>query len=177
MQTNDKKKIRYDGDENVNYNHEKSMKAFRGCLEFAEVPVFAIPGNHERGGLLGFEESIKIDYIIDIQAEMSFIPYPAKPTYFYEYINPEFDSGGECSSRLGDLYFDYGDFRSIVADSGPLNVEFVGITIYVHSIGRYISIPLFPNPWKTQDRARLVGYRRGAGPRVFLHPRQGRGWW
>ena len=89
MRIYDEKKIRCDGDKNVMYNHEKSMKAFRGALEHAEVPVFAIPGNHERGGLLETTQSVDIGIIdVEIEAEMSFIPYAWEPTYFYEYINP-----------------------------------------------------------------------------------------
>ncbi|MFW6142027.1 MAG: PKD domain-containing protein [Candidatus Saliniplasma sp.] len=151
--------------DSVDYNHEKSMKAFRGALEYAQVPVFAIPGNHERGGLWEEEISTTVDlgYLLpsaEVEAEMSFIPYETRPTYFYEYINPEFDSGDECPSRLGDLYFDYGDFRSIVADSGPLKVEWgYEITLVdIPYIGEVtVDLP-FPDSQETKYRARVNGF-------------------
>jgi len=52
------------------------------------------------------------------------------------------------------------DFRSIVADSGPLNIEY-GYEITVIDIPHLGSITLdlpFPNPEKTQDRGRLDGF-------------------
>ena len=150
--------------DSVDYNHEKSMKAFRGALEHAQVPVFATPGNHERGELLELEESVSIDpglgFSAEAEARMAPVPYATEPTYFYEYINPEFDSGGECPDRLGDLYFDYGDFRSIVVDSGPLKVEWdFSYTIELPYVGEVtFNFDYLPRIFETMDRVRLDGF-------------------
>ena len=52
------------------------------------------------------------------------------------------------------------DFRSILADSGPLKIEYgYEITVSIPHFGETtIPLPGFPNPWKTQYRARLGGF-------------------
>jgi len=141
--------------DNVDYNYEKSMKAFKGCLEYAKVPVFVTLGNHERYGLteLDFTASVLGAPTAELKINM---PYPAEPTSFYEWVNPKFQSGGEDPNRLADFYFDYGGFRFIVADSGPSKIQYFDFSISYDGV-TYTFVQI-PDPLGTINKNQLHGF-------------------